>query len=64
MKIERTTDPVAIRAIIGHPRVKPLVLEGDDVPVPLHESIYHLLGKVGGKVAGVVCFIQIGRAHV
>jgi len=67
MRLERTFDVELVRSIIGHPEVKPLVLETEDVPVPLHEAIYYLVAKeerhadgaVEDQVIGVVAFIPV-----
>lgn len=69
MILERTFDPEAIRAVIDHPEVRPYTydLEGE-IPVPMHESIYHLLAKedfgfdpgdVQTRIIGSVTFMPI-----
>lgn len=68
MRIERTTDRAAVLRIVGHPSVKPLIWEGDDDPiVPIHESIYYLIGHderfsdgaVEDVAVGVVAFLPV-----
>jgi|SRR5581483_1764690 len=67
MRLERTFDVELVRSVIGHPEIKPHVLEGDDVPVPLHDSIYYLVareerfadGAVEDDVVGMVGFLPV-----
>lgn len=67
MRLERTFDQALIRSVIGHPEIRPLVLEGEDVPVPMHESIYyfaarverHADGAIEDDLVGIVAFIPV-----
>lgn len=67
MRLERTFDQSLVREVIGHPGVKPYVLETDDVPVPLHPDIYYLVAKderhadgaVEDVLLGVVAFVPV-----
>lgn len=69
MRLERTFDAELVRSVIGHPQIKPLVLETDDVPVPMHESIYYFSAKdyrcadgaVDDVLLGVVGFIPVNN---
>lgn len=69
LRIERTRDAALVRSVIGHPEIRPLVLEGDDVPVPMHESIYYLApkeerhadGAVEDVLLGIVAFMPINN---
>lgn len=67
MRIERSEDRLAIRSVIGDESVKPFVIEGDEIPVPIHPSIYYFLlyaehhaeGAVEDIPAGVVSYVPV-----
>ena len=69
MIIERTFDADAVRSVIGHPDIKPYTYDADgEIPVPMHESIYHLTAKedfgydpgmIETKMIGTVSFLQV-----
>lgn len=69
LRIERTLDVALVRSVIGHPEIKPLVLDTDEVPVPLHDSIYYLApreerfadGAVEDVLLGIVAFMPINN---
>lgn len=69
MRLERTFDAGLVRSVVGHPKIKPLLIEGDDVPVPLHDSIYYLAaredqyadGAVQDTVLGIVAFLPVNN---
>jgi RimJ/RimL family protein N-acetyltransferase len=61
VRIERTVDVHYVRTVIGHPAIKPEVLEGDDEPlVPLHESIYYLVPSVERHADGAIEDVRVG----
>lgn len=68
MNLSRTEDVQAIRSVIGHAEIRPLVYEGDgDIPVPISGSVFHLLAKeerfadgaVEDRVLGLVSFVPM-----
>lgn len=68
MILERTNDAREIRGVFGHPDIRPLVYEGEgELPVPLGDSIFHLLAKeecfadgaVEDRVLGMVTFVPM-----
>jgi RimJ/RimL family protein N-acetyltransferase len=67
VRLERTFDVAEVKSIIGHPELKPLLVEGDEIPVPLHPSIYYLVAKkerfadgaVDDYVVGIAAFIPV-----
>ena len=69
MKLERTFDADLIRSVVGHPEIKPLVLESEDVPVPMHDSIYYFKaieeriadGAVEDVLIGIVAFMPVNN---
>jgi RimJ/RimL family protein N-acetyltransferase len=55
LKVERTTDAEAIRAVITHPEVQPDIWDPEgEPPVPLHDTIYHFLVKEEQYADGAV----------
>lgn len=69
MFIERTFDHEAVRAVIGHPAVRPYSDDSDgDLVVPMHAKIYHLLanedigvdpGEIQTRTLGSVSFVPV-----
>lgn len=68
MNLSRTEDAHAIRSVIGHAEIRPLIYEGEgEIPVPIGASIFHFLAKeerfsdgaVEDRVLGVVSFVPM-----
>lgn len=67
MRLERTFDVSEVKSIVGHPEIKPHIVEGDEIPVPLHPSIYYLVAKeerfedgaVEDRTLGIAAFIPV-----
>lgn len=65
--IERTTDADFVSSVINHPEIREDLTDGEDLHVPMHESIYylkptferHVDGAVEDVAVGVVGFIPI-----
>ena len=59
MRIERSIDEQMIRSIVSHAEIKPHIWEGEGEPeVPMHESVYYLLG-IEDVAVGVVAFVPM-----
>lgn len=60
LTLERTQDASVIRSVLHHPDVLTKVWDGaGDPPIPIHDSIYHLVAKVDGEVAGLITFMPV-----
>jgi diamine N-acetyltransferase len=58
MKLERTFDIEVIKSVICNPEIARDIYEGEP-SIPIHESVYYLIGKENEEVIGIVAFIQM-----